>query len=705
MILQAGAANPVSQWTHMRRFAAHPGLVCSDSPHPPGAMRIRLWKSPDPSRYPRRMTVLRFGVLRTLAVLSWASILLAATDVRAAEWMVVDPGQGAVPLAGSSATELSGLTWLGDNAFLAVSDNGGPMFPLTIEVDTADGTVISAYIATGIPLAGIDLEGIAFQPGSGRVFVSDESGPQIRIHEADTGTLVGSVAVPAVFANVRSNLSLEALAWDKTGQFLWTGNEEALSVDGPVSSLVAGTTVRLQRFDATLQPAGQWAYVTEPLPGDIGAPGRDVELSGLPELIVLPDGEVLALERAVGAGAAIRHRLFQIDVSAATDTSTIPSLSGTTFVPVTKTLLWQRDVLLTNLEGATVGPTLADGAFSLLLVSDNGSNLNQALYPLAVRPRVCGDGVVGSPEECDDGNRTSGDGCDANCVAEYCGDGIVNGGTERCDDGNATSGDGCDEDCALERGVLKCQEALAKAGRAYAEGRMKAMQKCRNQLNKGKTLFLADDPATAIQTADECSREDRTVSSLERNASKARATIERKCDDTTAGLLSACAPTVEGLVAADLVSGCLLETHAPAVDGFVDDQYGATIASDTGELRKCQESIGKGSLKLFSARLRALQGCRNQFNRGRSLYLDKEKQQPLATVDECPAEYRAAKKLVRAGEQLRKAVARRCEDTTIATLAGTCATNLDGLVAADGADGCLVDGALLAVDALLDAEF
>lgn len=651
------------------------------------------------------MMVLRFGVLRTLALLWWTSTLMPATAARAAEWMVTDPGQGAVPLAGSSAAELSGLTWLGDNAFLAVSDNGGPMFPLTIELDTADGTVISAYIAPGTPLNGTDLEGIAFQSSSGHVFVSDEVGPQIRIHDSTTGALVGSVSIPSIFGNARSNLSLEALAWDRTGQFLWTANEEALGVDGPVSSLVSGTTIRLQRFDAALQPAGQWAYETEPLPGDIGAPGRDVEVSGVPELIALPDGEVLVLERAVGAGAAVRHRLFQIDFGSATDTSGIPSLAGATFVPVTKTLLWQRDVLLTNLEGATVGPPLADGAFSLLLVSDNGSGLNQALYPLAVRPRVCGDGVVGSPEECDDGNSVSGDGCDANCVTEFCGDGIVNGGTERCDDGNGVSGDGCDEDCALERGVVKCQEALAKAGRAYAEGRMKAVQKCRNQLNKGKTLFLADDPATAIQTADDCSREERTVSSVERSASKARATILRKCDDTIAGLLAACAPTVDGLVAADLASGCLLDTHASAVDGFVGEQYGTTIPSDSGELRKCQEAIGKGSLKLFSARLRALHGCRNQFNRGRSLYLDKEKQQPLVSFDECPGEYRVAKKLTRAGEQLRKAVSRRCDDGTVTALAGACATNLDGLVGADGTDGCLVDSAALTVDALLDAEF
>jgi cysteine-rich repeat protein len=37
-------------------------------------------------------------------------------------------------------------------------------------------------------------------------------------------------------------------------------------------------------------------------------------------------------------------------------------------------------------------------------------------------PIVCGDGTVGSTEECDDGNTTSGDGCSATCVYELCED-------------------------------------------------------------------------------------------------------------------------------------------------------------------------------------------------------------------------------------------------------------------------------------------
>ncbi len=65
----------------------------------------------------------------------------------------------------------------------------------------------------------------------------------------------------------------------------------------------------------------------------------------------------------------------------------------------------------------------------------------------------CGDGIVNDAgaEGCDDGNTESGDGCDASCVVEFCSDGIINNGdTEACDDGNTESGDGCDASCVVE---------------------------------------------------------------------------------------------------------------------------------------------------------------------------------------------------------------------------------------------------------------
>ncbi|MFH1759089.1 MAG: DUF4215 domain-containing protein [Patescibacteria group bacterium] len=64
----------------------------------------------------------------------------------------------------------------------------------------------------------------------------------------------------------------------------------------------------------------------------------------------------------------------------------------------------------------------------------------------------CGDHVIDPPEQCDDGNRTDGDGCDKNCKDEtgkkVCGDGEVNQPEEECDEGTADTAT-CDRDCTL----------------------------------------------------------------------------------------------------------------------------------------------------------------------------------------------------------------------------------------------------------------
>ncbi len=88
---------------------------------------------------------------------------------------------------------------------------------------------------------------------------------------------------------------------------------------------------------------------------------------------------------------------------------------------------------------------------------------------------ACGNGVVTSGEACDDGNATSGDGCDANCTATACGNGVVTSG-EACDDGNATSGDGCDATCAID-----CP-ARPRAG-------------CRRPTAAGKSVLVLTDSA------------------------------------------------------------------------------------------------------------------------------------------------------------------------------------------------------------------
>ena len=75
-------------------------------------------------------------------------------------------------------------------------------------------------------------------------------------------------------------------------------------------------------------------------------------------------------------------KLFQVVNSAASETSTIVSfkdgIEGIT--PLRKKLLLDLETLgieLDNLEGMTLGPTLADGSQSLILISDDNFNPEQ----------------------------------------------------------------------------------------------------------------------------------------------------------------------------------------------------------------------------------------------------------------------------------------------------------------------------------------
>jgi cysteine-rich repeat protein len=60
----------------------------------------------------------------------------------------------------------------------------------------------------------------------------------------------------------------------------------------------------------------------------------------------------------------------------------------------------------------------------------------------------CGDSIIQSPEQCDDGNTIDGDGCSAICEVEpICGDGLINQENEQCDDGNNIDDDECSNEC------------------------------------------------------------------------------------------------------------------------------------------------------------------------------------------------------------------------------------------------------------------
>lgn len=323
-------------------------------------------------------------------------LLLLSAGARALS--IVDPGQGPVALAdgaGVGPSELSGVAWIpGTSEWFSVSDGQSRLFRLSVPIDPISGEVSSATTVgarslvqangTSFPTAR-DFEGVALGAGGTSVFVSDETGPRLREFSLATGRVVAEVGPAshpalAIFANQRTNLGWESLTRAPDTGVLWTANEEALSGDGPTGAGAASTRVRLQALGPDLVPIAQWGYTVSGgvVPGTAGNAN-----GGVSDLVALPGGQLLVLERSAGLVSYpdidLRNRIYLVDFLGATDVTGLGALTAGTYTPVAKTLLWEGLFSDDNFEGIALGPLLANGDRSLLLVSDDGSGAQSVL--------------------------------------------------------------------------------------------------------------------------------------------------------------------------------------------------------------------------------------------------------------------------------------------------------------------------------------
>lgn len=134
--------------------------------------------------------------------------------------------------------------------------------------------------------------------------------------------------------------------------------------------------------------------------------------------------------------------------------------------------------------GASSG-TCGDGALDFLEQCDDGNRTSgdgcssgcmieepaAAVSPVA---QICGNNTREDPEQCDDGNTTSGDGCSAACVLEEipeCGNNVEEIG-EGCDDGNLVNGDGCSSVCSIETPTPVCGNGLFETPEQCDDGNL-----------------------------------------------------------------------------------------------------------------------------------------------------------------------------------------------------------------------------------------
>jgi hypothetical protein len=304
----------------------------------------------------------------------------------AANWNVTRVNHVTLPAPSSGEVrEMSGVTYVGPvgeaHRFIAVQQNHENVVRFDVTFTPAGG-IAGIVNVVNIPIDDdLDFEGIAYTNSErNSVFLSDEDTPGIFEVSLETGAILQTIPVPAVYSNDRGNLSLESLTRSRDATTMWTANESALTVDGPTATTSASATVRLLELGVagnSVSAGPQYAYNIEP----IHASGNNMR-SGLCDLVAMPDGTLLTLERsaAIAFPIAVRNRIFEVNFDGATDVSqgsTATGLIGKTYTPVSKLPLWDGTVdsgFGQNFEGLGLGPKLASGAWVLLGVVDDGSS-------------------------------------------------------------------------------------------------------------------------------------------------------------------------------------------------------------------------------------------------------------------------------------------------------------------------------------------
>lgn len=366
----------------------------------------------------RRPTLI--GLLLALAAVFWPWSVGAQPPIAAPAPLLRLVGQFAFESRRTAFdTTLGGLSGLAYDArrdlYYAVSDDRGenqaPRF-YTLRIDL-DERGIGDVVPVGVTFLDSDREAPGIQPyergdtdledvqllDDDTLLISSErdraNRPWIRRFALD-GTLLGEVALPERYQpiadsgadgrprtvrGIRPNLGFEGLALTPSQETLWAANEQALAQDGPTASHERGTSVRLlrlERYEAGERPTSEYVYQVEPAFAASLDPNQVAD-NGVTALVwirpVLPQFDLLTVERAYAAGVGNDVNLYGVALADATDVRDVEALPQPfTGRPVRKMLLGNLTALGVrpdNIEAAVFGPRLPNGRQSLLLMSDD----------------------------------------------------------------------------------------------------------------------------------------------------------------------------------------------------------------------------------------------------------------------------------------------------------------------------------------------
>lgn len=280
----------------------------------------------------------------------------------------------------------SGIARLHDDVYAMVSDKSDSalFFNVRLYISRQTGELMQAEWIGGqgkADLPGLDNEAIA-RVSAGSAVIASEGKCRLKEYALDKdSTGLWEWTMPS--ADFYDNYNFESVAYDSLRQRLWTVNESTMRRDGKPASPqnISANVLRLLSFDWTARSMEPTAYLYKmDMPTTMKT--AQTYAMGVSELCVLPDGQLLVLEREafvpkVKFGAFCNCKLYVVDPDKASPYALDkPVEPGAPYVEKRLLTSWRTTLSLfsqswANYEGMCLGPRLDNGDQVIVLVSDS----------------------------------------------------------------------------------------------------------------------------------------------------------------------------------------------------------------------------------------------------------------------------------------------------------------------------------------------
>ena len=250
------------------------------------------------------------------------------------------------------------------------------------------------------PIKSADPEDVRFNPKTNTIVWSSEGERMMNGETAilqnpsmfemnKDGKFLESYHLPAILnmnkeeKGPRRNGVLEGLTFNSNFSKLYVNVEEPLYEDGAKADLNSGGIIRFFEFvTKTKRNTNQYFYPIDPI-AKAPNPENAFAVNGVSAILMYEKDKFLVVERSYSVGTkACTIKLYSFDLKTAQK-----NLNKKTILN-TKKLVLNLDslgIFTDNIEGITLGPKLANGDQSLLLISDNNFSKEQITQILLLK--------------------------------------------------------------------------------------------------------------------------------------------------------------------------------------------------------------------------------------------------------------------------------------------------------------------------------